>query len=77
MCCSMQEMPDSQHSVMGAETRGVNVTDVSVTYIPPSHRDRAAIMVLLRPGKYPTDEAAKAISLFIEAITALMNVKDL
>lgn len=56
---------------------GVNVTDVTVVYCPPSPRDRAVVIVTVRPGRYPTTEASDAISRFLEAVKGLQEIRNI
>jgi len=58
---------------MGAFRRekGVNVTDIYVTYHPPGQRDRAVCLVVLRPGVFPTPEAQVALEKFWDGVKAV------
>lgn len=55
---------------------GVNVTEVTVVYCPKSPRERAVLIVTLRPGNYPTQAAQHAITDFLDALSALQLLVD-
>lgn len=57
-------------------TSGANVTEVAIVWTPRSNRERAVLIVTLRPGLYPTEEAHQAIRLYLWALSRLMAVRD-
>jgi len=66
----------SETQFMGASKKAVNSTTVDVVYCAASLTDRAVLIVTLRPGRIPTDEAHIAIRDFLDALQALQNLRD-
>jgi hypothetical protein len=53
---------------------GVNSTEVTVIFVPGTLRERAVMMVTVRPGNFPTEEANMALSFFYKAVKDLQGL---
>jgi hypothetical protein len=70
------QKPFLGYPFMDAFKKGVNSTSVDVVYCAAGSNDRAVLIVTLRPGKIPTDEAHEAIQMFLDALKALQSIRD-